>query len=311
MNSSGFAIPAPPGWPIDANNMALDADFVPSSPGPDGGEPDASESSGPPPLVASESEGDGADMHVDASESSDSGSDESFDLLAPDVVAKLGNLVGLVSGLGIPWPDPQQTSTSASRVSERKHEEIDESIRAELDPIVGWAPPRFADSITSTIISDEGLAMFARISPGGMPSEDAIDVVTSQVQCHPGWESLRAGARLPGVVQCEVAHPQASESERGDAGQHDFTCDFAESEVDYGDVEEDAGLDVPVVSSMTEKLREVVEMNDSNEPMAWFTTGPSARVICARLSVLFELHILGPQKEEEEQSRPPPCMADH
>ena len=59
---------------------------------------------------------------------------------------------------------------------------------------------------------------------------------------------------------------------------------------------------------MTEKLREVAEMNDSNEPMAWFTTGPSARVICARFSVLFELHILGSQKEkvEEEQGRPPP-----
>ena len=56
---------------------------------------------------------------------------------------------------------------------------------------------------------------------------------------------------------------------------------------------------------MTEKLRDVVEMNDSNEPMAWFTTGHSARVICARFSVLFELHILGSQKEEEEQGRPP------
>ena len=89
--------------------------------------------------------------------------------------------------------------------------------------------------------------MFVRIIPGGMPSEDAIDVVTSQMQSHPGWESLQAGSRLPGVVSWEVAHPQASESQRGDNGQHDFTCDFAESEVDYGDVEEDVEFDVIVV----------------------------------------------------------------
>ena len=76
--------------------------------------------------------------------------------------------------------------------------------------------------------------MLARIIPGGMPSEDATDVVTSQMQSQPGWESLQAGSRLPGVVPLEVAHPQASESERGDAGQQDFTCDFAGSEVDYG-----------------------------------------------------------------------------
>ena len=58
---------------------------------------------------------------------------------------------------------------------------------------------------------------------------------------------------------------------------------------------------------MTEKLRDVAEMNDSNEPMTWFTAGPSARVICARFSVLFELHILGSQNEEEEdQGRHPP-----
>jgi len=191
-------------------------------------------------LAANESEGDGGGDGgpVDASESSDSGSDESYDLLAPPTSGNLADFMLLMEELQV--HAAKQASTSGSRVSARKHEEIDESIRAELDPIVGWAPPRFADSITSTIISDEGLAMLPRISPGGMPSEDAIDVVTSQVQCHPGWESLRAGSRLPGVVQCEVAHPQASESERGDAGQHDFTCDFAESEVDYGDVEEDA-----------------------------------------------------------------------
>ena len=74
---------------------------------------------------------------------------------------------------------------------------------------------------------------------------------------------------MPGVVPWEVAHPQASESQRGDHGQHDFTCDFAESEGDYGDVEEDVELDVIVVFSMTEKLRDVAEMNDSNGPMAW------------------------------------------
>ena len=140
-------------------------------------------------MVANESEGDGGGDggHVDASESSDSGSDESYDLLAPGPGLRLATCIQLSNDLQLdPVHDPMQASTSGSRVGERKHEEINERIRAELDPIVGWAPPRFADSIKSTILSDECLAMLARISPGGMPSEDAIDVVTSQMQSHPG-----------------------------------------------------------------------------------------------------------------------------
>ena len=91
-------------------------------------------------MVASESEGDGGGDGgpVDASESSDSGSDESYDLLAPGPGLRLATFIQLINDLQLyPVHDPMQASTSGSRVSERKHEEIDESIRAELDPIVG------------------------------------------------------------------------------------------------------------------------------------------------------------------------------
>ena len=47
MDSTRWAILVPQGWPTDAQGLALDADLVPSSPDPDGGESDSSESYGP------------------------------------------------------------------------------------------------------------------------------------------------------------------------------------------------------------------------------------------------------------------------
>ena len=95
--------------------------------------------------------------------------------------------------------------------------ETSDSILAALD-VGESAPASVAESLISVGFRNSRLTTLALIRPGGLPSHDAVRVVIDQMQSHPDWETLRAGARMPDFVPPDFVPPVVSTASASDGG---------------------------------------------------------------------------------------------